>query len=84
MSLAVLNDGRDLPEEYQEMMAKAWGPVRVVVAAQQQHGDDVRQAALRRDGHPDPPQGDQGLRPGHRARPLAEVGLPAELAAYAD
>ncbi|GAB1824195.1 DsbA family protein [Herbidospora sp. RD11066] len=41
MSLTFLNEGRDLPEQYQARLSKAIGPVRVVAAAQRKYGDDV-------------------------------------------
>jgi len=41
MSLAYLNRHKDISDEYRELLEPAWGPVRVLIAAAQRHGDDV-------------------------------------------
>jgi hypothetical protein len=41
MSLAYLNQDKDISDEYREMLQSAWGPVRVLIAAEQKYGSDV-------------------------------------------
>jgi hypothetical protein len=41
MSLSVLNEGRDLPDDYRAMLDRGWGPVRVVIAARDKFGDEI-------------------------------------------
>ncbi len=82
MSLSVLNEDKDdLPENYREMLGRGWGPVRVVNAARELHGQEVVKPLYDALGtliHPKGLEYDEAI-----AKALAEVGLPAELAAYA-
>ncbi|MEC5179542.1 mycothiol-dependent nitroreductase Rv2466c family protein [Arthrobacter sp. CG_A4] len=81
MSLAMLNEGREeLPAEYKAFLTSAWAPVRVIVAAAQQHGTkyikplyDAMGTKIHNEGNGDIAE--------VIAKSLAEVGLPAELAA---
>ena len=88
MSLAVLNENRldELPEQYAENMrpgGKSWGPVRVVIAAQQLHGDEVVGKLYTALGTHIHNEG-LGVTPESIALALSDVGLPADLIEYAD
>uniref|UniRef100_A0AAU2JPN2 DsbA family protein n=1 Tax=Streptomyces sp. NBC_00049 TaxID=2903617 RepID=A0AAU2JPN2_9ACTN len=86
MSLAVLNENKldELPEVYRDLLGpKGWAPVRVVTAAQQKHGAEITgklYTALGTKIHNEA----KGPTREVIAEALAEVGLPAELLAYAD
>jgi 2-hydroxychromene-2-carboxylate isomerase len=81
MSLAVLNEGLDLPEQYREMMTLGWGPVRVCIAAQQAGHDllPLYTAYGELIHHEKVELSDATL----HERALKEAGYPAELAAAA-
>jgi len=83
MSLAYLNQDKDIPDDYRKMLEPAWGPVRVAVAAAQSEGDQVLlplYTALGNRIHLEGRSIDRQL----IEEALEEVGLPTALADAAD
>ncbi len=84
MSLAVLNENKEgMDERYKELMQKAWGPVRVCIAAEQKFGPEVLlplYTAIGTRFHNDKQDRDRAA----IEAALAEAGLPVELANAAE
>jgi hypothetical protein len=82
MSLAVLNEGNEIPEEWAQFTADSWGPVRVLAGADERFEPDTVRAlvlALGRRLHADGRRDvDAVIR-----ESVEEAGLPAELAELA-
>jgi hypothetical protein len=84
MSLSVLNEDREgLPEDYRAMLSRGWGPVRICIAAEQQHGSEVLRplyTALGTKRHNERREFDRAL----YEEALREAGLSESLADAAD
>ncbi|WJY98159.1 mycothiol-dependent nitroreductase Rv2466c family protein [Corynebacterium fournieri] len=88
MSLAVLNDGRDIPADYAAAMEANWGPARVFAKVKEEAPDKVGElyTAMGALIHP----GGEGGKKGYGAydeiiaKALVEVGLPEHFAEVAN
>jgi hypothetical protein len=78
MSLAVLNEDKDVSEEYRAFFPRALRYTRLVAAAQELHGREIVKPLYDALG--------TRIHPGGSVIPaaLAEVGLPESLAAYSE
>jgi hypothetical protein len=83
MSLAVLNEDKDIPDDYRTMLATTWGAVRVCIAAEEAHGTEVLRdlyTALGTRIHVEKQEKNRQL----LVDALTDAGLPDDLADAAD
>ncbi|MBZ8178264.1 disulfide bond formation protein DsbA [Corynebacterium poyangense] len=82
MSLSVLNEGRDLPEDYLKLMELAWAPARICAAVAEHEPEklDALYTAFGTHIHEEGNREFDSLIP----QVLEEVELPAEFAQYAE
>lgn len=82
MSLGVLNEDRDVSDDYRSNLETAWGPVRVAIAAEQRFGNEALGPLYTAFGtrlhNRKEPRSEQTYRAA-----LAEAGLPEDLVAAA-
>ena len=78
MSLAALNEGKDIPQDYRERLANAWEPVRLLVKAEQEYGAKVLLPLYTAIGERVHTAG-RGMSTEVLVEALDEVGLPPEL-----
>jgi hypothetical protein len=79
MSLSVLNDGRDISDDYRAMLATGWAPVRVALAVEERYGQEQLRAFYTAIGtriH----LGKEGHGRDTIEGALRDIGLPPELA----
>jgi 2-hydroxychromene-2-carboxylate isomerase len=80
MSLAYLNEDKDISEEYRALLKDAWGPVRVCMAVEQEHGQEKLAELYTALGTRKHNGGAEKLDRELVTAALEEVGLPAALA----
>src|SRR4051794_15728509 len=80
MSLAYLNEEKDISEEYRERLKDAWGPVRVCMAVEQEYGQEKLAELYTALGTRKHTEGREKLDRVLVEEALDEIGVPATLA----
>ncbi|HEX8487917.1 MAG TPA: disulfide bond formation protein DsbA [Propionibacteriaceae bacterium] len=83
MSLSVLNEGREVSEDYRAGLDSGWAPVRVALAVEEQYGQEQLAAFYTAIGTRLHPQHEELSRATLEAA-LSDIGLPGELADAGD